>query len=59
MSIIQPYLSRDGKVWFGPVLQWILENLEPDYWFGPLIMVNLRPDRWFGPKRSGSSSSAV
>ena len=33
---------RDGKVRFGPVLLWILENPEPDY--------------WFGPKRSGSGS---
>ena len=24
------HASRDGKVWFGPVLQWILENPEPD-----------------------------
>ena len=50
------HASRDGKVRFGPVLQWILENPEPDYWFGPLIMSNLGPDRWFGPKRSGSGS---
>jgi hypothetical protein len=48
--------SRDGKVQFGPVLQWILENPEPDYWFGPLIVSNLGPDRWFGPKWSGSGS---
>ena len=48
--------TRDGKVRFGPVLQWILEIPEPDYWFGPLIMSNLGPDRWFGPKRSGSGS---
>jgi hypothetical protein len=40
---------RDGKVRFGPVLEGILENPEPDYWFGPLIMVNLGPDCWFGP----------
>ena len=53
------FMTRDGKVRFGPVLQWILENPEPDYWFGPLIMVNLRLDRWFGPKWSGSGSSAV
>ena len=48
--------AKDGKVRFGPVLQCILENPEPDYWFGPLIMSNLGPDRWFGPKRSGSGS---
>ena len=29
-----PRSSRDGKVWFGLVLQWILENPEPDYWSG-------------------------
>ena len=33
-------LSRDGKVRFGPVLQGILKNPEPDYQFGPLITVN-------------------
>ena len=53
------FAHRDGKVRFGPVLQWILENPEPDYWFGPLIMANLRPDRWFGPKRSGSGLQVV
>jgi len=51
--------TRDGKVRFGPVLEGILENPEPDYWFGPLIMVNLGPDRWFGPKQSGSGSQVV
>ena len=53
---VQNCVYRDGKVRFGPVLQWILENPEPDYWFGPLIMSNLGPDRWFSPKRSGSGS---
>ena len=52
-------LIRDGKVRFGPVLQWILENPEPDNWFGPQIMLNLGPDHWFGPKRSGSGSQVV
>jgi hypothetical protein len=50
---------RDGKVRFGPVLQGIFENPEPDYWFGPQIMANLGLDRWFGPKRSGSGSQGV
>ena len=51
--------TRDGKVQFGLVLQWILENPELDYQFGPPIMVNLGPDRWFSPKRSGSGSQMV
>jgi hypothetical protein len=53
------YSHRDGKVRFGPVLQGILKNPEPDYGFGPLIMVNLGPDHRFGPKRSGSGSQVV
>ena len=52
-------LDRDGKVRFGPVLQGIFENPEPDYWFGPQIIANLGPDRRFGPKRSGSGSQEV
>src|SRR5882762_12043626 len=47
---------RDGKVQFGLVLRGILENPEPDYWFGPQIMVNLGLDRWFGSKWLGSGS---
>ena len=50
---------RDGKVQFGPVVQGIFENPEPDYWFGPQIIVNLGPDHWFGPKWSGSGSQEV
>ena len=52
-------LARDGKVRFGPVLQGIFENPEPDYWFGPEIIANLGPDRRFGPNRSGSGSQEV
>jgi len=51
--------TRDGKVRFGPVLRGILENPEPDYWFGPQIMVNLGLDRWFGSKWLGSGSQVV
>jgi hypothetical protein len=52
-------LFRDGKVRFSLVLQWIFENPELDYWFGPLIMMNLGPDCWFGQKWSSSGSQVV
>jgi hypothetical protein len=51
--------TRDGKVRFGPVLQGIFENREPDQWTGSRILANLGPDRWFGSKWSGSGSQGV